>query len=275
MGFVQLSGYTVVFPPSPPIMVAASTKGKFLAGMRKLIKKKKVVNVTTANLKQQVLKQGTGKLCHFVFNTAQAMDSITSSSPVWAVRCLTAPVTWTQTFDTTADTMDRQLPRIQLKSLQFDFTFQMETPGCSRSCYVWIVSMKKDLHAYVGGTNFTAASMVVNQAFISAGQNIVLNPEFFDIKKSWTFMLGDNTAKAGSPALGSITNALGTRTYHGSHKFKTDWTYSDTLQGWTALGENDLSDSRRWYMVACNVTIYGPDTSQISLYQQTLAKLCY
>ena len=256
-------------------MVSASTKGKFLRGMRKLIKKKKVVNVTTANLKQQVLKQGTGKLCMFRLTTSQVMDNIVSTAPVWAVRCLTAPILWTQVFDTTADTMDRSLPRITLKTLNFTFSITMETPGCARSCFVWVVAMKKDLRAYVGGSNFTATNMFADQTFISAGQNVTLNPEFFDIKKKWAFQLGDNTAKAGSPAIGTLTTSLGSRHYQTSHTFKADWSYSDSLQGWTALGENDLSDSRRWYMIACQVSIYGPDQANISLYQQTLAKLVY
>ena len=258
-------------------MVSAVTKGKFLKGMRKLIKKnKKVVNVTSANLKQQVLKQGTGKIAYFSYNTAQVFDTVPAAGvPTWTVRCISAPLLWTQCFDLTADTGDRQLPRVSLKSMEVGVTIHLERPGASRTIYCWVVSMKKDLHAYVNGNDFTAASMVVDQTFVHAGESLHLNPEFFDIKKSWVAQIGSTTAAAGSPVLGTNATDLRSRKMQVRHRFKTDWVFSDTTAGWKLLAEQDLNISRRWYLVCAATSLYGADEAVCSQYQSTLCKIVY
>jgi len=259
------------------MVVSAITKGKFLKGMRKLIKKKKsVVNVTSANLKQQVLKQGTGKIAYFDYSTAQVFDSIPSGAvPTWIVRCISAPQLWTQCFDLTLDTNDRQIPRVSLKTMNFGLTINLERPGCVRTVYCWIASMKKDLLAYINGTDLTAANMVADQAYVSGGESIHLNPEFFDIKKSWVTQLGSNTAGAGSPVLGTNATDLRSRKFQVRHNFKPDWVFSDTTGGWKLLTEQDLNPSRRWYLICAAVSLYGTDDAVMSLYQSTLCKIVY
>ena len=258
-------------------MVSAVTKGKFLKGMRKLIKKnKKVVNVTSANLKQQVLKTGTGKFCYFTYNTSEVFDAVPAAAvPTFSVRCLTAPILWTQTFDITADTGDRQYPRVSLKSLDFGLTVQLERPGAARTIYCWIVSMKKDLHAYVNGNDFTAATMGLDQTHVHSGESIHLNPEFFDIKKSWVAQIGSTTASSGAPVLGANATDLRSRKMQVRHKFKTDWVYSDSVGGWKLLAEQDLNISRRWYMIVAATSLYGADEAVCSIYQSTLCKIVY
>ena len=258
-------------------MVSAVTKGKFLKGMRKLIQKKKsVVNVTSANLKQQVLKQGTGKMCYFSYDTSESFAALPASAvPTWSVRCISAPFNWSQVFDITTDTFDRQFPRVSLKSMDIGVTIQLERAGAARTVYVWVVSMKKDLQAYVNGNDFTAANMVNDQSFIHSGESVHLNPEFFDIKQSWVAQLGAYTAGLTNVTGTQFTTELRDRKMQVRHRFKTDWVFSDTSAGWKVLQEQDLNISRRWYLVCAASSLYGSDDSICSIYQSTLCKIVY
>ena len=274
---LALDFISFVFPVNFAAMVSAVTKGKFLKGMKKLIKKNKaVVNVTSANLKQQVLKQGTGKMCYFSFDSSESFAALPAAAvPTWSVRCISAPFNWSQVFDITVDTFDRQFPRVSLKSMDIGVTIMLERAGVARTVYVWVVSMKKDLQAYVNGNDFTAANMVNDQSFIHSGESVHLNPEFFDIKKSWVAQLGAYTTAAGAPTNGAVTTEIRDRKMQVRHRFKTDWVFSDSSAGWKVLQEQDLNISRRWYLICATSSLYGADESICSIYQSTLCKIVY
>jgi hypothetical protein len=183
---------------------------------------------------------------------------------------------WTQTFDVTASTNDRQLPAVALKSIGFDMLIDTSTSKLPNSFTVFYVGLTKGGHAFFGGSVETG-TMVPNQTHSHTGSdlNVMLNKDLFNIKKVMRFSLGAQTFATDLANRPHVTNLDDSkkRIYY-TEKFNT--TIKDTVSGWTACSDphQPWALRRYWIIFKNNVEANVTDAEMKISYQQ-MATVCY
>lgn len=241
-------------------------------------KKAKTVNITTQNLQKEVAKQGTGKTMWYSQNNSAVLTALnTQGTPRITVKCISAPLEWTQVFDNNADTGDQKLPRAQCKHLSLELGINLITPGISRLVNVYLVAMKTDLFTYLNGAEFTSAQMTLDETHTNYSQNFTLNPAMFDIKHHWRRFIGDNTAKQGSPAGGNLTQDMHSRNITCNFDVPIEIAYQAGVRGWKSIGETELPASKRLYWIVAQSSIYSGagETGELHVYASALWKVVY
>lgn len=179
---------------------------------------------------------------------------------------------WTQTFDVTASTTDKQLPQIVLKNIGFDFLITVDPLATKAESFtVFYVGLTKAGHAFFGGT-VKNADMAAGQTHSQTGAdlNVMLNKQLFNIKKVMRFSL---CAKNYNEQINYNPAEQKKRVYH---KESFNNTIKDTVSGWTSAADVNMPyyQKRYWLIFRNNLDneVTQPDPK---IHYQQMATICY
>lgn len=183
---------------------------------------------------------------------------------------------WSQTFDVTSSTSDRQLPQVVLKSIGYDFLIDVRTSTIPNSFTAFYVGLTKAGQAFFGGS-VTTANMVSNQTHsqTSSDLNVMLNKQLFVVKKVMRFSLGSQTYATNLANRPHTTDLDDTkkRVYH-VEKFNT--TIKDTVSGWTGCSDASQPYNLRRYWIIFKNNVEGTITDpEMKISYQQMATVCY
>ena len=205
--------------------------------------------ITTANLASAITRLGTGKRAFYTKNHSGNLDAPGANAPSKFVYCLTDPANWSLTFAASADAGNQ--PQVKHNYMKVQATFRCQESNLAPcALFAFIVSLNPSAINSLNG-NALATNHLVNTTnyLFGVDGNIILNPDYFKVHRSYHKILGLKPF-TGGPDVTDMSDYF----LHFNFSQKMSHMFKNPTTGWTNITEVEQDGAARRYILAFQVS---------------------